>query len=669
MFEFFPLFFLGLFFFWTCPKLSAQNKYVDSLKEALDRKDLPDLERVNTMILIGENLSRVDREEAIHYYTEAFGFADSKRNNFHKGRALSGIGNAYYYSSFYDSAFYFYKRADSLFAMDSSNISRASAATNKASIGNIQVMKNDYESAVNSYLNAIRVMEGTDADNKWLVMGILYGDIANVYHDMGQYEKALDYDLKALFAQRRQKDNLLNTAFFEIYVAGDYADVGEMAETKLYLEKVSPLAAQIGSADVFYYLYSRWGDYYKRMGNMGKAISFYRRALTYSGEKGNKFQEMNIYMEIGISFQRLKQYNKSLESLRKSMTIAHDLRSGKITTKLYGLIAEVESHLNMNADAVKDYQRYIHFNDSINKLDIQNQVNNLEIRYQTRKREDSILVLEKNGELQSFTLRKNKTVTTFLIVGCGLLLLVGGLGYNNFKRKNELLRQSEELNRQRIAELERERQIIAMQAVLKGQEDERGRLARDLHDGVGGLLSGIKLSLTAMKGNVFLSEKNALAVKNVINQLDQSIAELRRVSHNMMPEALIKYGLKEALENYCESLNLSSSLSVQLQTYGMDRRMDQNMEIVLYRIVQELLNNVIKHAEAKHVLVQMIRELDRVSLTVEDDGRGFDPEALESSGGAGLSNVQARVDYINGTLDIRSVPGEGTSVNIEAKDV
>ena len=166
-----------------------------------------------------------------------------------------------------------------------------------------------------------------------------------------------------------------------------------------------------------------------------------------------------------------------------------------------------------------------------------------------------------------------------------------------------------------------------------------------------------------MKGNVFLSEENARSFENVIVQLDQSISELRRVSHNMMPEALIKYGLKEALENYCENLNLSGKINVQLQTYGMENRMEQSTEIVVYRIIQELLNNVIKHAEAKKVLIQLVREDDRFNLTVEDDGKGFDVKEIKD--GAGLSNIRARIDYLNGNMDVVSKKGEGTSVHIE----
>ena len=170
-----------------------------------------------------------------------------------------------------------------------------------------------------------------------------------------------------------------------------------------------------------------------------------------------------------------------------------------------------------------------------------------------------------------------------------------------------------------------------------------------------------------MKGNVFLSEENAHSFNNVISQLDQSIAELHRVSHNMMPEALVKYGLKEALENYCENLNLTGNINVQLQIYHMEERMDQSTEIILYRIIQELLNNVIKHAEAKNVLIQLVRKEDHFNLTVEDDGDGFDINEIENKTGAGLSNIKARAEYLNGNVDIVSKKGEGTSVNIEGE--
>src|SRR5690606_18431473 len=245
------------------------------------------------------------------------------------------------------------------------------------------------------------------------------------------------------------------------------------------------------------------------------------------------------------------------------------------------------------------------------------EIQRLEVQYQTAAKNKTLAEQKAVLAMRQAALRKKDMVNTVLIMGCllltGLILLV----YKHVRNRQKLHAKEQELNRQKINELEKERQLVAAQSLMKGQEQERSRLAKDLHDGVGGLLSGVKLSLSTMKGNVFLSEENAQAVTSIIDQLDSSIHELRRVSHNMMPEALIKYGLKEALENYCESLDQLGQLNVRLQTYGLEQRMPQDTEIILYRITQELLNNVIKHAEAKQVLVQLVREEDKFTLTVE----------------------------------------------------
>lgn len=242
---------------------------------------------------------------------------------------------------------------------------------------------------------------------------------------------------------------------------------------------------------------------------------------------------------------------------------------------------------------------------------------------------------------------------------------MGALLYCNSRHRHYILKQNELLHTRRISELEKEHQLVAMQSVLKGQEEERGRLAKDLHDGVGGLLSGVKLSLSTMKGNVFLSEKNAMAVERVLEQLDQSITELRRVSHNMMPESLIKFGLGETIENYCAQINQNGPLRIRFQSYGLEQRLDESSEIIIYRILQELLNNILKHAGAREVLVQLIREAKRFDLTVEDDGKGFILDAAMAGNGAGLSNIRSRAAYLGGKLDIHTAPGQGTSIHIE----
>jgi len=201
--------------------------------------------------------------------------------------------------------------------------------------------------------------------------------------------------------------------------------------------------------------------------------------------------------------------------------------------------------------------------------------------------------------------------------------------------------------------------------LLKGQEEERGRLAKDLHDGLGGMLSGVKLSLGAMKGNLILSEDSARLFSRALDQLDNSISEMRRVAHNMMPEALVKLGLQQAVQDYCDGLSETQQLKINSQFHGLDKRLDAAAEVVIYRVVQELLNNVVKHAEATEALVQVMRHENNLNITIEDNGKGFDTSKMEEARGAGLRNVQSRVDYLKGQMDIQSAPGKGTSVHID----
>lgn len=150
-----------------------------------------------------------------------------------------------------------------------------------------------------------------------------------------------------------------------------------------------------------------------------------------------------------------------------------------------------------------------------------------------------------------------------------------------------------------------------------------------------------------------------------LDMIDTSIKELRRVAHNMMPEMLTKFGLDEAVKEYCNSINAAKLLMVKYQSLGMDNRLDKSTEILVYRIIQELLNNTLKHSGATESFIQIIKEGNRLNVVVEDNGKGFDTASLEKNKGAGWTNIRSRVEYLKGQLDIHSEPGKGTLVNIE----
>lgn len=276
----------------------------------------------------------------------------------------------------------------------------------------------------------------------------------------------------------------------------------------------------------------------------------------------------------------------------------------------------------------------------------------LEKKYETEKKDNQI-------KLQNAELHRRRIINYVLIGGASALLLISLLSYRTYTQKQKL-------QQQRIAELEAEKQLAATESVLKGEEQERTRLAKDLHDGLGGMLSGIKYSLNTMKGNLILTPENAQAFERSMDMLDSSIKEMRRVAHNMMPEALVKFGLDTALRDFCNDINQSGALQVSYQSIGLESvQFEQTTAITIYRIVQELVNNTMKHAAASTAIVQVSKTEDEISITVEDDGKGFDPVILQGAKGIGWSNIQGRIEYLKGKLDIRSAPGKGTSVHIE----
>ena len=281
-------------------------------------------------------------------------------------------------------------------------------------------------------------------------------------------------------------------------------------------------------------------------------------------------------------------------------------------------------------------------------------IEDLGVQYETEKKEAQI-------HLQQAELKQKSIFNYILIGGSIALLLILLLGYRNYRNRQKL-------QQSKIDELEKERKLTATEAVLKGEEQERTRLAKDLHDGLGGMLSGIKYSLGNMKENLIMTPDNAQAFERSIDMLDSSIREMRRVAHNMMPEILIKYGLDTALKEFCSEIDRSGVIHANYQSVNMkENELGQTTAVNVYRIVQELVNNAIKHAAAKNVLVQahVFTQEKLLAITVEDDGKGFDTAALGQQEGMGWKNIQNRVEFLTGRLDVQTAPGKGTSVMIE----
>jgi signal transduction histidine kinase len=172
------------------------------------------------------------------------------------------------------------------------------------------------------------------------------------------------------------------------------------------------------------------------------------------------------------------------------------------------------------------------------------------------------------------------------------------------------------------------------------------------------MLSLVKITLPNMENGMMIEAEDVTRLNNAIILLDKSINEMRRVAHHMMPESLVRYGIKASLSDFC-----CATSKVDFQYFGNEQRIDSKLEILLYRVAHELINNALKHAEAQQIKVQLVQEDDRVSLTVYDNGKGFDTS--KTTTGMGLENIRNRIETYNGKITLFSSPGNGTEVNIE----
>jgi signal transduction histidine kinase len=247
----------------------------------------------------------------------------------------------------------------------------------------------------------------------------------------------------------------------------------------------------------------------------------------------------------------------------------------------------------------------------------------------------------------------------FMGISVELLFFSLGLGLKN--RRDEV----EKVEAQQALRLAAERQKFEQyKTVVEVQESERARIAKDLHDGIGGTLSGIKISLTTLMSSLAMGEKEKLQYERSIDLLNSSVAELRSVAHNMMPGSLQQFGLIAALRDFCDSVNSMKTIEVTVQSLGTEVRQPTSKEIVIYRIIQELINNIVKHAQASNALLQFSFEKSLLSVTVEDDGVGFDPSHVDKMNSSGWKNIRSRMDFLKGTVDIRSA-GSGTSIHLQ----
>jgi two-component system NarL family sensor kinase len=483
----------------------------------------------------------------------------------------------------------------------------------------------------------------------------IHDDIRNDLH----IQQVMQH-INSLVNKAMDKGDTASLMFLYFYKAGYYNNIQQNDSARYYCLT----SLRMGNAN--------------HMGNSMKAGLLINVALTYIDDKnpekalqslekaqelfnrGNSYfvrQQLFTDLVSGEAFAMQHKYDKAIASIIPALNDANERHLAHIlVTRSYRILADCYDATGQFKKASACRRTYSALRDTMMKVEKLELVYNLEMKYR---------IADKNKELaeKQLAITRNESrikTKNFLIIGISaglfLICLVSLLLYRNDLHKQKL-------QQEKIRNLRQEMQIGSLQAMIAGEEKERSRIARDLHDGMGGTLGTIRTRLSAIFRRHTTTNVTSDFLE-VLQLLEEASSELRKTAHNLMPEILLQEGLTKATALFCERVRKGHTLEINFETWGVSPALPADFELAVYRIIQELVHNILKHAAARTAIVQIVYHERQLCVTVEDDGNGMliHPDACD---GMGLKTIRERMNSLNGELQIESTPGQGTSIHIE----
>ncbi len=594
-------------------------------------------------------------ESAIRIYRLAAALAKNTGYHTGYGRALQYTGIVYHDQSRFDSAIKYYDSAIAVFGKIPYPSGIASTYVN---LGNICKYKAEYGKSVDYYLKGIRLFEQVQ-DTPRIIYA--YTNIGTVLSNVEQYERGRDYIERSLAMSYQTGDSLSITDGLSNLAFIDFAD-GDTTEAIRKYEEARKIAGLIGDRYMLYLSNHSLSNIYASKGDVATAYKLALAAKAYARQLNNPAYIANSLAQTGHLLLMLNREDSAAFYLNRAIDLAekNDLQESLLSAYLWK--SELMEKQERYREALAWRHRYENLGKKVEQDRQKRMAAGLEIAFATEKKD--LLIAEK-----SLKIERNEALLAkqnyFIVALAGALLsalVVFLLVRRSLRQKKIIAEKDAALQLDKVEKLKKEQQVVAMRSMMEGEEKERIRLAKDLHDGLGGLLSSVKGRLSQLAGNIPGLKKSA-DFRKAIELVDQTSKEARKISHNLMPGTLMKFGLVDALRDYCQNLSGNNGLSIEFQEYGVKGCLRGNREIMVFRIVQELLQNIVRHAHATEAIVQLSKTGQTIHLTVEDNGRGFDTSVNRD--GLGLSSIRSRVDYLQGEMSILSDPGKGTSTYIE----
>ncbi|MEC3907500.1 tetratricopeptide repeat protein [Tamlana sp. 2201CG12-4] len=625
--------------------LAAQtNKIIDSLKVEL-KYSKADTIISQTLNELAYYYLYENTDSALVYGKKALNKSRAVHDVKTEAKANLYIGNAFLFTNRYDSARFYYKQSYKIF--DEKRLDKSAIYS---SLGMLYKSEGNYEKAIETYFKGITYDEKNSNEYGKFIKLL---NLANVYSIIEDYEKSLEYGFQAEKISKNSENPNINYALGTILnnIGGSYSKLKQYDKALEYFNSSLSVNIKNENRKEIARNYNNIGAIYEKKGEPQKALALLRKALEIRERLKDEDEIVETHLELAICYSKLSKKVLANFHFEKASFHAKKVNDLALLSEVYNAKSEASLANNNFKEALESFKAHSIYRDSILKLENLKNINEIETKYETAKKDNEIATQQLELKGKEAEIQKEKTqnyymlgTIVFLVVATILLVF---LFKQRQKRKN-----------QELLTLKREFQIKTLESLIEGEEKERLRVAKELHDGVNGDLSAIKYKLSS------LLEMNNNVIKEAITMIDDSCKQVRAISHNLIPPSLENFNLQEATLIYCGNLNdVTPNLDITFQHLGEAIDLPKKAEVNAFRIIQELVTNAIRHAEASSINVQISSRYNIIQITVEDDGKGFDENNLESDG-IGLSNVQSRVAYLNATTDFIS-NNYGTSYTID----
>lgn len=590
---------------------------------------------------------KLDFPAAVFYLRESMRIPYSSKKMFLV--QFVDLSDLYYQTGNFQSIRMLYNRAVPFFDTRDPKELKIFARLNKY-MAIMHLRTGNYDSAFTYYYRILTDLQAPDSTN-FTTFVETYNGLGAASSRIGLNNRALYYFEAALALATRYRDTNQVTMSMGNKV-GAYVGMKEYRKAKKVCLQTLALARSMK-----YYSYESINA--AEMAIILNEEKAYEEALTYCREAfdcakkiGHFDNQISAAYIMGYTLTRLGRYREAEQYVLPALELARKRGRMDNIGDAYSHLADIYSASGKYRDAYEYMSLYAHIQDSLRDRQVTERMAAMELKYKTAQT-DKILAQQQLQLTQKESKLREKNL---LLGGLALgLVLVATIAVGKYRHRQRL--QSEQLRN-----LAQQQEIDRLNARMQGEEMERGRIAQELHDGVTVLLSAAKMNYTAL-GKEYEEITGAKTYHEVMQLLNETGQELRSISYNLVPELLLRQSLPAALQAFCSLIQKGHNLETEMQSYGSFAHLDVGLAHTIYRIVQELIHNIVRHAQASKVLVQLIRRDDTLYLTVEDNGIGF--EADRSPAGMGLQNLQDRIRALNGHLVVASQPGVGTTIDIE----